>query len=86
MPAALTLHDIDDDLYTALRANADSLGTSMNRAAKALLASALGLVRRKKEDHDKELSPFFGGLDNATWSRAKAAIAEFRRIEPEDWS
>ena len=43
MPAAITLHNIDDDLYAALRENAERAGVSLNRAAKALLDGALGL-------------------------------------------
>ena len=84
MPAALTLHDIPDDLYAALRENADSFGISMNKAAKALLSSALGLVRREKPDHDKDLAPFFGGLDDDLWRKAKETVMAARRLEPED--
>ena len=42
--SALTLHAIDDNLAFALRRHADELGTSLNQAAKALLAGALGLT------------------------------------------
>ena len=86
MPNALTLHDIPDDLYDALRADAARVGTSMNKAAKALLASALGLLTPRHPNHDSELAPFFGGLDTELWSRAKECVAASRRVEPEDWS
>ena len=45
--SALTLHTIDDNLAFALRRHADELGTSLNQAAKALLAGALGLTTGK---------------------------------------
>ncbi len=86
MPYALTLHDIPDDLYEALRADAERVGTSMNKAAKTLLASALGLLKSKRPNHDKELAPFFGGLDDALWISAKKSVADSRRIEPKDWA
>ena len=86
MSYAITLHDIPDDLYAALRAEADRLGTSMNRAAKSMLAAAAGLVRTRQPDHDAELAPFFGGLDDTTWRSAKKAVAESRIIDPEDWA
>lgn len=86
MSYALTIHDIPDDLYEALRAEAASLGTSMNKAAKALMSSALGLVNRKRPDHSAELAPFYGGLDDETWSAARESVAEGRKIDPEDWA
>lgn len=85
MPYALTLHDIPDDLYAAMRADANRVGTSMNKSAKALLASALGLLKTRRPDHDKELAPFFGGLDDELWISAKQSVADSRRIEPKDW-
>ena len=39
--SALTLHAMDDRLVIALRRYASELGTSLNQAAKTLIASAL---------------------------------------------
>ena len=41
--SALTLHAMDDRLVIALRRYASELGTSLNQAAKTLIASALGV-------------------------------------------
>lgn len=85
MPAALTLHDIPDDLYAALRANADSLGTSMNRAAKALLSKALGLVKTKRRN---EFAEFFANGPYITDEEAEElhnAVRECRQIDWKEW-
>ena len=86
MSSVLTLHAIDPVLSRRLSSYARRERKSLNQSAKELLASALGIVRRKAvTDHDAELAPFFGCLDEAAWARAKAAQKDFDRIEPEDW-
>lgn len=86
MPAVLTLHALDPDLSRRLSSYAKKEKKSLNQSAKELLASALGIVRRKNAtDHDAELAPFFGCLDDAVWARAKEAQKDFDRIEAEDW-
>ena len=86
MPAVLSLHALDPVLSRRLSAYAKRERKSLNQSAKELLASALGIVRRKAAtDHDAELAPFFGCLDDATWARAKAVQKDFERIDPEDW-
>ena len=86
MPADLTLHALDPALSCGLASYAKRERKSLNQSAKELLASALGIVRRKvATDHDAELAPFFGCLDDATWARARKAQKDFERIDPEDW-
>ncbi len=86
MTDVLTLHAIDPLLGRSLSAYAKRERKSLNQSAKELLASALGLARRKHAtDHDAELAPFFGCLDDKTWSSAKRALEDFDRVDPEDW-
>lgn len=85
MPAAITLHDIDDDLYAALRENAARAGTSLNRAAKALLASALGLVHRKRPDHVAEFAALAGTITAEDAAALRRAVAAQRTIDEELW-
>lgn len=85
MPAAITLHNIDDDLYAALRENAERTGVSLNRAAKALLAGALGLVRRKKPDHTADFAALAGSISAEDAAALRRAVAERRTIDEELW-
>ena len=85
MPYALTLHDIPDDLYEALRADADRVGTSMNKAAKALLASALGLLKSKRPNHVSDFLALAGTLSDEEAAQMREAVAECRTIDWNDW-
>ena len=85
MPYALTLHDIPDDLYAALRADADRVGTSMNKAAKALLASALGLLKAKRPNYVDDFRALAGSISNDEADELREAVAECRTIDWKDW-
>lgn len=85
MPNALTLHDIPDDLYEALRADAARLGTSMNKAAKALLASALGLVKPRRPNHSVEFRSLAGSITRKEADEMRTAVSECRTIDMGEW-
>ena len=85
MPYALTLHDIPDDLYAALRADADRVGTSMNKAAKALLASALGLLKAKRPNYVADFRALAGSISDDEADELREAVAECRTIDWKDW-
>ena len=85
MSYALTLHDIPTDLYEALRADAGRLGTSMNRAAKTLLSSALGLVRPERPVYTDAFRALAGSISESEADEMRAAAADFRKIDPKDW-
>lgn len=84
--SALTLHTIDDNLASALRRHADELGTSLNQAAKALLADALGLTTPER----KPLPGFMKFAGSIPSKEAKAMMsfvnnADFSKVSAEDW-
>lgn len=85
MPYALTLHDIPDDLYAALRADADRVGTSMNKAAKAILASALGLLKTKRPNYVDDFRALAGSISDDEADELREAVAECRTIDSKDW-
>ena len=84
--SALTLHAMDDSLVLALRRYAAELGTSLNQATKALLASALGLTAadaRKAPGFMK----FAGKMSSKDADKMKTFIdeADFSKVSAEDW-
>lgn len=46
---SITIHNLDDPLYTLIRVKAKNEGLSLNKAIKKLLADALHLPERPEE-------------------------------------
>ena len=83
---ALTLHAMDDQLVIALRRYATELGTSLNQAAKTLIASALGLAS-SRERRAPGFMRFAGGFtsEDAAELRSFVDAASFSQIDEADW-
>lgn len=83
---ALTLHAMDDRLVVALRRYASELGTSLNQAAKTLIASALGLSS-SRERRTPGFMRFAGGFtsEDAAELRSFVDAASFSKINESDW-
>ena len=84
---ALTLHAMDDSLALALRKHAADLGTSINQAAKALLAGALGLTSEGKRTPPSFIR-FAGGLSRKDAANLRSFVdeASFSKVDKSDWS
>ena len=84
--SALTLHALDDSLALALRRRADELGTSLNQAAKALLAAALGLTKAEQRPRPGFLK-FAGSISGRDAKSMMAFVddADFSKVSAEDW-
>ena len=83
---ALTLHAMDDSLALALRKHAAELGTSINQAAKTLLAGALGLTSAGKRTPPSFIR-FAGGLSHKEAAKMRSFVedATFSRVDKADW-
>ena len=83
---ALTLHAMDDRLVIALRRYASKLGTSLNQAAKTLIASALG-VSSSRERRPPGFMRFAGGFtsEDAAELRSFVDAASFSKVDESDW-
>lgn len=84
--SALTLHAMDDRLVNALRRYASELGTSLNQAAKTLIASALG-VSPSRERRAPGFMRFAGGFtsEDAAELRSFVDAASFSKVDESDW-
>ena len=86
MPAALTLHNIDDELYAAVRDYAAEAKTSLGAAFKQLARRALGLPTAEEQERIDAVNALFGGrLSEEDVKPLREALAAQRRIEPEMW-
>ena len=84
--SALTLHAMDDRLVIALRRYASELGTSLNQAAKTLIARALG-VSSSRERRPPGFMRFAGGFtsEDAAELRSFVEAASFSKVDESDW-
>lgn len=85
MPAALTLHNIDDELYAAVRDYAAESKTSLGAAFKQLARRALGLPTAEEQERIDAVNALFGRLSEEDVKPLREALAAQRRIEPEMW-
>lgn len=85
MPAALTLHAIDEKLSTRLSSYAQREKKSLNQSAKELLASALGIAPAREADHSAELERFIGAWDDETADRLRENLENFEQIDEARW-
>ena len=84
--SALTLHAMDEGLVLALRSYAAEIGTSLNLAAKSLLANALGVSSsgRRKLPGFMKFSGRFSAKE-AESMRAFVNEADFSKVDEADW-
>jgi hypothetical protein len=82
---SITIHDLDDKMDWMIRQRAKSLGLSLNRTIKKLLAKALGIEGTPQEDHSDEFMDLFGVWSEEDFVEFEAATGDFEKIDPGDW-
>ena len=88
MSTALTLHNIDDELYAAVRDYARETKTSLGAAFKLLARRALGLPTAEEKariDAWEEWKRRYGRLSDEEVKPLREALELQSRIEPEMW-
>lgn len=88
MSTALTLHNIDDELYAAVRDYAHEAKTSLGAAFKLLARRALGLPTAEEQariDAWEEWKRRYGRLSDEDVKPLREALAWQSQIEPEMW-
>lgn len=85
MPAALTLHNIDDELYAAVHAYAAETKTSLGAAFKQLARRALGLPTAEEQERIDAVNSLFGSLTEEDVKPLREALEWQSQIEPEMW-
>ncbi len=85
MPAALTLHNIDDELYAAVHAYAAETKTSLGAAFKQLARRALGLPTAEEQERIDAVNSLFGFLSEEDVKPLREALEWQSQIEPEMW-
>ena len=85
MPTALTVHNIDDELYAAVQAYAAEAKTSLGAAFKQLARRALGLPTAEEQARIDAANALFGCLSEEDVRPLREALELQSQIEPEMW-
>ena len=85
MPAALTLHNIDDELYAAVHAYASEAKTSLGSAFKQLARRALGLPTAEEQARIEAVNALFGRIPKEDVRPLRESLELQSQIEPEMW-
>jgi len=80
---SITIHGLDNELYTSLRSQSTSQGTSLNKTIKEILRKSLGLSHKRVEKRD--LSEFFGVWSKKEANEIEKVLEDFEKIDEEDW-
>ena len=80
----MTIH-VDDIFAKALRSYAKSIGTSVNKAVREILAPHLGLAEDAISEADNPFMKFCGILEKGEATRLNKSIADQRTIDQEMW-
>lgn len=80
---SITIHKLDQDLYTALQGVAQEEGLSLNKLVKKILRRSLGLepVPKKKID----FSDIAGSWTPEEANSFEEAMSDFSEIEKSEW-
>ncbi len=81
---SVTIHGLDDDVYEMIRKRAKSEGRSVNKVVKELIARALGLDEKNK-DNLKDFADLCGVWTEEEALEFRGAVKALARIEPEEW-
>lgn len=81
---SITIHNLDAELYTKLKDQADTLGLSLNKLVKKMLRSQLGLEsprNKKKRDFSFMVNP----MSEEEYTQFQESLKIFDQIDEELW-
>ena len=82
---AITIHGLEDTVVALLKERAKEQGSSVNATVKAILEQALGVRRTREQPHRRDFEEFCGMWSQQEYEEFRAATADDRRVEAEEW-
>lgn len=82
---SITIHGLDQPLWSMLKSMAESEGTSLNKLAKRLLEKAVGIVPNDSNEKKNEFQEFLGVWSKEDLKEFNKSTSEFERVDQEDW-
>jgi len=85
--SSITLHNLEDSLYTLLKQKARKEGKSLNRTIQELLTESMGMKRKAEKSGKKKdvYSELCGVMSREELKKMEEAEKEFEVIEEKDW-
>jgi uncharacterized membrane-anchored protein len=83
--ASVSIHGLDDNILTLIKAHARNDGVSVNREVKKLLYRALGVKPPDSEARRKLFEEFRGVWSEEEHKEFNQAVKDFDRIDDGDW-
>jgi hypothetical protein len=82
---SITIHSIDDFLYSKIKNRAIEERNSMNKTVKKILAGAMGQTKDAAADRKKDFMDIFGKWSKEELADFEKNLEETRKIDMEDW-
>ena len=82
---SITIHGLDQPLWSILKSRAESEGISMNKTIKQLLERAVGITPSEVNDKKEQFREFSGVWSKNDLSEFIASTRVFEEVNPEDW-
>lgn len=82
---SITIHSIDDSLYSKIESVAAEEHSSMNKTVKKILAGAMGQTKDITAGRRKDFMDIFGKWSKKDLADFERNLEETRKIDMEDW-
>ena len=82
---AITIHGLEDSVWSLLKERAKEQGASVNATVKGIIEQALGVKRTPQRPHRKDFEEFCGMWSPQEYDEFREATTDDRRVEPEEW-
>ena len=82
---SLTIHGIEDPLWSLLKSKSEFEGVSLNKTVKTLLETALGVSKQENTARREEFQSFLGCWTKKDAEQFSTAIADLESIDPREW-
>ncbi len=82
---SITIHGLDDPVWSTLKAKSESEGLSLNKTIKMLLESALGIKPIKSLERYNEFKEFKGLWSDSDLVEFVNNTKELNKVDLKDW-
>lgn len=82
---SITIHGLEEPLWSLVKSKAELEGLSLNKTIKKLLEKSLGISRPEENNRKNEFKQFLGCWSKTDLDEFNTAISDIEQINPKDW-
>ncbi len=82
---SITIHGLDKEMETLIKAKANANQTSLNKTIKRLLEEALGIKPKSENLHQNDFADLFGIWSKSEKNAFDKSVNDIRKINETDW-